>query len=181
MSSTKKHKKKKCLKCGTLLLIKNWATYDQKKRYYVCKTCRKIIDKKSHQADSNYAKKQKNRYRSRRSAVILAYGNACAICGEDDYTKLTINGDINYLYNNIIQKPEHQVTCYNCNKTPYKSKYATEYKSQLVQQYKCQKCCEERIERLIIINYYKILLCYNCYMSQLATDKFIREYPELQK
>lgn len=182
MPSTKKRQKRKCLKCSIPLSSKNWTTYDQKRGYYVCKQCRKGLDEKYHQADSDYAKKQKNRYRSRRSAVILAYGNACVTCGEDDYTKLTINGDINYLYNNIVQKTGHQITCYNCSKKPYKSKYALEYKIQLVQKHSgcCQECQEERVERLIIIDS-GILLCYNCYMSQLAAEKFAKEHPEAEK
>ena len=178
MSSTKKCRKKKCLKCSTPLSSKNWATYDQKQGYYVCKQCRKSLDEKYHQADSDYAKKQKNRNRARRSAVILAYGNACVTCGEDDYTKLMINGDINYLYDNIIQKTGHQVICYNCSKTPYKNKYAIEYKRQLIQMHGecCQECSEGRLERLTITD--GELLCYNCKMSKLAADNFAKEHPE---
>lgn len=182
MPSTKKRRKKKCLKCGVSLSLNNWATYDQKRAYYICKPCRKKVDEKSHRADSDYAKKQKNRYRMRRSAVILAYGNACVTCGEDDYTKLTINGNINHLYDSIVQKSGHHVTCYNCSKTPSNNKYALKYRKQLVRLHGgcCQMCPEERAERLTITPDKK-LLCYNCYMSQLAADKFAIEHPEAEK
>jgi len=167
-----------CLKCGVLLSANNWATYDQKWSYYICKPCRKMVDEKSHRADSDYAKKQKNRYRMRRSAVILAYGNACVTCGEDDYTKLTINGDINHLYDNIVQKTGHQVTCYNCSKKTL-SKYVLKYKKRLVELHGgcCQECLEERLERLIVTANSK-LLCYNCKMSKLAAEKYTKEYPK---
>lgn len=176
MSSTKKHRKKTCLKCGTLLSTKNWPVYDQKIGYYICKQCRKSVDEKYHQADSDYSLKQKNRYRMRRSAVILAYGNACVTCGEDDYSKLLINGNINYLYNNIVQKEGHRVTCYNCNKKPYTNKYALKYKIELIQSYGncCQKCPEDRIERLTITDNEE-LLCYNCHMSELSAEKYEKE------
>lgn len=176
MTSTKKRQKKKCLKCGTLLSSKNWASYDQEKRYYVCKLCRKISDEHYHQADLNYAKKQKNRYHMRRSAVILAYGNACITCGEDDYSKLTINGNINYLYDNIIITNGHQVVCYNCSKRPYKNKYIEQYKRETIQTFGgyCQQCPEEHIERLSITND-SVLLCYNCKMSKLYLEKHSEE------
>jgi hypothetical protein len=175
MTSTKKRGKKKCLKCATLLSSANWATYDQKKGHYICKTCRKSNDEKCHRADPNYAKKQRNRYRMRRSAVILAYGNACSICGEDDYTKLTINGSVNYLYDNIVQKAGHQVICYNCKQKPYKNKYVLKYKKQSTQLYGdcCRDCREDRIERLVITN--EQLLCYNCYHSQKAEKELKAE------
>lgn len=118
----------------------------------------------------------------RRSAVIWAYGNACAKCGEDDYTKLTINGSINFLYDNIVQSAEHQITCYNCNKKPYTNKYTLKYKRQMVQKLGgcCQGCSEERVERLTAAMIGK-LLCYNCYMSKLAAEKYAREHPEDEK
>ncbi len=179
MTSTKKRQKIKCLKCRVPLSSKNWATYDQKRSYYVCKQCRKSLDEKYHQADEDYAKKQKNRYRSRRSAVILAYGNTCVACGEDDYTKLTINGDINYLYNNIVQKDGHRITCYNCSKKPYTNKYTLEYKRQLVKMHggRCQECSEDKIERLTVTTDDR-LLCYNCHMSQVYNEKYP---PEAEK
>lgn len=115
----------------------------------------------------------------RRSAVILAYGNACIICSEDDYTKLTINGDVNYLYNTIIQKSGHRVICYNCDKKPYTNKYTIKYKQQLVLDNGgcCQECLEERIERLTITADGK-LLCYNCNMSKIAAEKYAKDHPD---
>lgn len=181
MPSTKKRRKKNCLKCHIPLSSKNWASYDQKKGHYSCKSCRKISDKQCHRNDPNYSKKQKNRYRARRSAVILAYGNACFKCGEDDYTKLTINGDINYLYNNIVQKTGYQVTCYNCQKIPYTNKYVLKYKRRLIKLYgkHCKTCQEDRIERLTIIN--KQVLCYNCYRSKKAAEELKLEELEAEK
>jgi hypothetical protein len=181
MASTKKQRKNKCLKCGISLTSKNWPVYDQNKSYYVCKLCRKRIDKKSHQADPDYSKKQNKRYRMKRSAVILAYGNACCICGEDDYTKLTINGNVNYLYDNIVQKIGHQVKCYNClNGKPYKNEYAEAYRKKIVKYYGgcCKECNEDKVERLTLTKNKK-LLCYNCKYSAIALKKYPPE-PEKQ-
>jgi len=170
-----------CLKCGVPLTLKNWATYDQNKSYYVCKLCRKDADKKSHQADLDYSKKQNSRYRMKRSAVILAYGNACSICGEDEYTKLTINGNINVLYDSIVQKIGHQVTCYNCSKgQPYKSKYMEAHRKKMVKYYGgCCRVCHERKIEILTLNKNKELLCYNCKYSKIAIEKYPPE-PEKQ-
>lgn len=181
MASTKKRRKKTCLKCGVSLTPKNWATYDQKKGYYICKPCRKLNDKKSHQADPDYSKKQNSRYRMKRSAVILAYGNACCICGEDEYTKLTINGNINYLYDSIVQKTGYQVTCYNCYKgKPYKSKYSEAHRRKIIKYYGgcCKECQIDKIE-MLTLSKNKELLCYNCKYSKLALEKYPPE-PEKQ-
>lgn len=181
MASTKKRRKKLCLKCAVSLSVKNWHTYDQNKGYYICKLCRKKADQKSHQSDPNYSKKQNSRYRMKRSAVILAYGNACAVCGEDEYTKLTINGDINYLYDNIVLKTGYQVLCYNCRFGKIlKSKYAEAERRKLVKYYGgcCKKCDTDKIEKLHLTKK-KELICYNCKFSQLWTDKYPPE-PEKQ-
>lgn len=180
MTSTKKRKKRICLKCSIPLSLKNWADYDKKKGYYICTSCRKIYDKRYHQNDSRYAKKQKNRYRARRSAVILAYGNACFKCGEDEYTKLTINGDINYLYNHTVQKDGYQVTCFNCKTHLYKSKYVLKYRLRLVKAYGkcCKHCKEDRIERLKIIN--RSVICYNCYHNKKAEQELEIEEKEIK-
>lgn len=181
MPSTKKRRKKICLKCNIPLTINNWATYDQNKGYYICKPCRKDADKKSHQADLCYSKKQNNRYRMKRSAVILAYGNACSICGEDEYTKLTINGNINYLYDNIVQKTGHQITCYNCSKGKlYKNKYAEAYRKKIVKYYGgCCKFCNTNKTEALNLTKERVLLCYNCKFSQLWIEKYPPE-PEKQ-
>ena len=181
MASTKKRQKRTCLKCGISLTPKNWATYDQNKSYYICKPCRKIQDQKSHQADPEYSKKQNSRYRMKRSAVILAYGNACTICGEDDYTKLTINGDINYLYNNIVQKSGYQVLCYNCKcGKQFKNKYTELQRRKLVKYYGgcCKDCNVDKIEYLQLTKN-KELLCYNCKFSRIELEKYPPE-PEKQ-
>lgn len=151
-----------------MLTTQNWANYDQKKSYRICKNCRKVKDRKYHQADTNYAQKQKNRYRMRRSAVIWAYGNVCTVCAEDDYTKLTINGDINFLYDSIVIKDGYQVICYNCSTQPYKSKYNLRYKKAQLLPYgnSCKKCKELRPECLIIRE--QQIFCYNCYYSYKA-------------
>jgi hypothetical protein len=169
MISTKKYKKRNCLKCKNLLNEQNWNIYDKKKSYFICILCRKNNDKKNHQSDGYYSIKQRNRYRMRRSAVILAYGNACNICDEDDYTKLTINGDINFLYDNIVQKDGYKITCYNC----YKNKPISKYKYKLIEMYggNCKNCKENNAKKLFI-NKDKELLCYNCHYSQIAIFKY---------
>jgi hypothetical protein len=107
----------------------------------------------------------------RRSAVIFQYGNQCAQCGEDEYTKLTIDhkngggsahrremggaGIVDYLYNNLINKDGYQVLCYNCNCSKnviYKDKYALRDKKIVIEHYGsvCNDCKEDRIERLTI-------------------------------
>lgn len=164
----------KCLKCGISLTLKNWAVYDKNKGYYICKPCRKSRDKKCHQSDLNYSKKQNGRYRMKRSAVILAYGNACYICGEDDYTKLIINGNIDFLYDSIVQKTGYHVTCYNCHKgKPYKNKYAELYRKKIVKYYGgcCKECELDKIEALTLTKN-KILLCFNCKYSKIAIEKY---------
>lgn len=174
MASTKKRRKKKCLKCSISLTTKNWADYDQKNGYYVCKPCRKIVDQKCHQSDPNYSKKQNGRYRMKRSAVIFAYGNACANCGEDEYTKLTINGSINYLYDNIVLKSGHQVLCYNCRYgNQLQNKYAESYRRKLIKYHGgcCQICSNDKIECLNLTKN-KELLCYNCKYSKLWNEKY---------
>lgn len=181
MASTKKRRKKSCLKCGISLTPDNWTTYDQNKCYYICQSCRKRVDKKSHQTDLDYSKKQNSRYRMKRSAVILAYGNACGVCGEDDYTKLTINGNINYLYDNIVQKTGHQVICYNCKHgKPFKSKYTEKYRVRTIKYHGgcCIECKEDQIEKLSL-NKKRELLCYNCKYSRLSIEKYPPE-PEKQ-
>lgn len=182
MASTKNRKKMVCLKCNILLTKQNWGKNDRKIGYYICKGCRKIKDNEYHKLDPDYGIKQRNRYRMRRSAVIWAYGNSCAKCGEDDYTKLTINGNINFLYDNIVQSAEHQITCYNCNKKPYTNKYTLKYKKQRVRNLGgcCQECAEDKVELLTTAVIGK-LLCYNCYMSKLAAEKYAEEHAEAEK
>ena len=181
MASTKKRRKKTCLKCGIPLTVKNWATYDQNNGYYICKPCRKDTDKKTHRSDPDYSKKQNSRYRMKRSAVILAYGNACGVCGEDDYTKLTINGNINYLYDNIVLKTGYQVLCYNCKHgKPLKSKYAEEYRRKIVKYHGgCCKTCGTNKTEALNLTKERALLCYNCKFSQLWIEKYPPE-PEKQ-
>lgn len=179
MTSTKKRIQKSCSKCTILLTSKNWNNGDKKIKYYICKSCRKIKDKKYHNKD--YAIKQRNRYRARKSAVILAYGNTCTKCGENEYAKLIMNkSNINYLYDNIVQKDGYQILCYNCSKPKlYKDKYFLKYKIQVINSYGgvCYKCQEDNIERLTL-NYTKNyrwliknqfptdldikVICYNC-------------------
>ena len=171
MASTKKSA---CIKCDVLLTSKNWANYDKNKSYYICKLCRKANDKKCHSND-NYTKKQRGRYRMRKSAVILAYGNRCVICEEDDYTKLTINGDINFLYNNIVQKDGYKISCYNCSK----NKLST-YKNKIIETHGgCCQICQENYVGKLMLNTNKQLLCYNCHYSQIAIAKYDLEDIEL--
>ena len=174
IASTKKRRKRSCLKCGIQLTTKNWSESDQKKSYYVCKPCRKIVDQKCHQSDPNYSKKQNGRYRMKRSAVIFAYGNACVNCGEDEYTKLTINGSINYLYDNIVLKNGYQVLCYNCRYGKrLQNKYAESYRHKLVKYYGgcCQICSNDKVECLNLTKD-KEILCYNCKYSKLWNEKY---------
>lgn len=117
----------------------------------------------------------------KRSAVILAYGNACCVCGEDEYTKLTINGNINYLYDNIVLKTGYQVLCYNCKHgKPFKSKYAEAYRSKIVKYHGgCCKICSTNKTEALNLTKKRVLLCYNCKFSQLWVEKYPPE-PEKQ-
>lgn len=117
----------------------------------------------------------------KRSAVILAYGNACSICGEDEYTKLTINGDINYLYDNIVLKTGYQVLCYNCKHgKPFKNKYAEAYRSKIVKYHGgCCKICSINKTEALNLTKERVLLCYNCKFSKLWFEKYPPE-PEKQ-
>lgn len=158
---------KKCRKCTVLLTNENWLNYLQKRNSYICTICFREYSKTHYKLDCNYNNKQKNRTRRRRSAVILAYGNKCNSCYEDQYEKLTIDcrgadtqyhkdlssNIINYLYNNPVQDGYH-VLCYNCSctkNTNYKDKYALRDKIKTIIEYggQCMICQENKIERLI--------------------------------
>lgn len=106
----------------------------------------------------------------RRGAIIFQYGNECKQCGENDYSKLTIDhitgggnlhrkqmstNIIDYLYNNLVDVDGYQVLCYNCNcskNVVYKDKYALRDKKKVIDYYGdfCVECNEYRIERLTI-------------------------------
>ena len=170
MSSAKKSSLKRCRKCGVILTTENWKIYDKNHSSYMCIECRKLKDKRYYITSPDYHKKQLGRYHMRRSAVIFHYGNQCKICGEDDYTKLTIdhiNGGgsqhrremttsiTDYLYNNSVDRDGYQILCYNCNCSKgivYKDKYALRDKKKVMEHYgnECFECHEERIERLTI-------------------------------
>jgi hypothetical protein len=170
MTSAKNLSPRCCRKCAIPLSEENWKSYDKKHSSYICIPCRKIKDKITYQNDPDYCKKQMARYRSRKSAVIHAYGDKCNQCGEDDYYKLTIdhiNGGGNthrktittniyeYLYNNLVDYDRYQVLCYNCNcskNVVYKDKYALRDKKKVMEAYGncCVDCNEDRIERLTI-------------------------------
>jgi hypothetical protein len=170
MKSQKNNSLKYCIKCGILLDNSNWIDYLKTRSNYICTTCYREYGKNYHKSDTDYSKKQRNRTRSRRSAVIFSYGNQCAYCAEDDYYKLTIdhiNNDggkhrkemvgniIDHLYNNIVQKDGYQVLCYNCNcskNISYKDKYNLINKKKVLDHYgnQCSICSEGRVERLTI-------------------------------
>ncbi len=170
MKSQKNKRLKHCIKCGVSLTKKNWLKYLVKRSNYICTPCYREYGKRYHKTDLDYNKKQRNRCRMRRSAVIFQYGNRCAQCGEDDYNKLTIdhvNGGgnahrkeirnciVDYLYNNLIDRDGYQVLCYNCNcskNVTYKDKYALRDKKLVIDHYGgfCAECKEDRIERLTI-------------------------------
>jgi hypothetical protein len=170
MDSQKNASQKYCIKCSVLLTEENWLNYLVKRSNYICTPCFREYGKTYHKSDPEYNKKQRNRSRMRRSAVIFQYGNQCVRCGEDDYTKLTIdhiNGGgnshrkemstniIDYLYNNLVDKDGYQVLCYNCNcskNVVYKDKYALRDKKKAIEHYgnECLLCNEDRIERLTI-------------------------------
>lgn len=168
MTSQKKLSLKNCLKCKEYLSSYNWNKYDKKVKHYICKICRKKQDKKRYRKNSDYSKKQMARYRSRQSAIIHSYGDACIFCGEDNYYKLIIdckNNDVkqtsnkiyNWLYNNPIQKDGYQILCYNCKcskNITYKDKYALRDKKRVIEAYgnQCVECGEDKIERLTIEN-----------------------------
>lgn len=170
MTSAKNPSLKKCRKCDVILTTENWKIYDKNHSNYICVECRKSKDKKYYQQSPDYNKKQLGRHHMRRSAIIFHYGNQCKQCGEDDYTKLSIdniNGGgsqhrreittniVDYLYNNLVDKDSYQVLCYNCNCSKnvlYKDKYGLRDKKKVMEHYgnECYECREDRIERLTI-------------------------------
>jgi hypothetical protein len=170
MVSQKNNSLKYCIKCKILLNNENWNSSRKKHGHYVCNICRKKQDDKNHQNDLKYGDKQLARYRSIRSTVIFFYGNKCAICGEEEYEKLTIDhihGQGNqhrkemttnitdYLFNNKVNMEDYQVLCYNCNCSKnvlYKDKTNLKNKIKVVENYGgcCAECKEDRIERLTI-------------------------------
>jgi hypothetical protein len=171
MVSQKNSSRKYCIKCNVLLTENNWLNYQAKRSQYICTPCFREYSKEYHKTDPDYNKKQRNRTRMRRSAVIFQYGNQCAQCGEDEYTKLTIdhiNGGgsahrkemgggsiVDHLYNNKIDRDGYQVLCYNCNcskNVVYKDRGALKAKMKVIAHYggQCADCKEDRIERLTI-------------------------------
>ena len=130
MVSQKESSLKYCIKCQAKLTNENWLAYLKPRSNYVCTPCFRNYGKNYHKSDPDYSKKQVRRYRSRKSAVIHAYGDKCAQCGEDDYYRLTIDhisgggnahrkeittNIYDYLYNNLVDKDGYQVLCYSCN------------------------------------------------------------------
>lgn len=165
MDSGKNSSLKYCIKCSILLTDINWTLHDRKSSHYCCKECRKQQNNINRNNDIKYNDKQLARFRMRKSAVIFSYGNKCTLCYEDDYDKLLIDkiskkkriNIYDYLYNNVINKDEYQVLCYNCScskNTIYKDKYVLRDKNKVINNYGgyCIKCKEGRIERLIITN-----------------------------
>lgn len=167
MVSQKKARLKHCIKCGVTLTKENWPKCLWNRSNYICKPCFQAYGKTYYKTDPEYGKKQSARYHRRRSAVIHAYGDVCAKCGEDEYTKLTIdhvknNGakhrkevphTVDYLYNRPVDKNNFQILCYNCNCSKgviYKDKYALRDKKIVMEAYgnQCATCGEDRIECL---------------------------------
>lgn len=194
MSSGKKRRLKKCHKCVVPLTKWNWSKCDRKIGHYICLGCRKGRDRRRHNSDLEFKKKRLDRYRMRRSAVIFSYGNECAKCQEDNYSKLTmckINGgrvDINFLYNNVVDKINYQVLCYNCRCT--KENKDQNKKAAIVHYGGCCSICnEDKLERLTLdcktsANLYRKLvkegftstelkvLCFNCYNDSIYQAKY---------
>jgi hypothetical protein len=190
-------KKRKCRKCLILLTKYTWDKGDTKISNYICKNCRKGNDRQRHNLDPEFKKKQLDRYRQRRSAVIFSYGNECSKCQEDNYNKLTmckIGGgrvDINFLYNNVPDKLLYEVLCYNCrctipNKDTNKKIVIAHYGGY------CFNCNEEKLEKLTLdINtntqfFYNLVkdifpfkdikvLCFNCKNDIIAFERYHSE------
>ena len=159
-----------CIKCGVILTNENWGLTRQKVSHYICMYCRKKQRKEHNENTPGYQDKQMGVDRNRKKLVIMAYGNKCAICNEDEYEKLTIdhiqnNGNIhrkrmkstiyNLLYKEPLQKDKYQILCYNCNcskNIEYKDKYNLINKKKVIEAYGgcCAECNENRIERLTI-------------------------------
>lgn len=170
MKSQKKSSQPQCIKCAVMLTAENWPIYLKPRSNYICLTCYRIQNKVRQNRDPLFNKKQKDRYRMRRSAVIQSYGDCCKYCGEDRYEFLTIdhinggnkhekemnyNNMIDYLYNNKINLDGYQVLCYNCNYSKNytgKDKHYAKDKASAIKNYGgwCQECKEDRIERLTI-------------------------------
>lgn len=170
MASQKYSDHKQCIVCQITLTDANWLAYLQKRSLYKCTPCFREYGKQYHKTDLEYNAKQRARSYMRRSAVIHFYGDQCAQCGEDEYSKLTIDhihgggtkhrkemgsNIIDYLYNNTISKDGYQVLCYNCNcskDVEYKDQQSYRKKQQVIEHYGCvcAECGEARIERLTI-------------------------------
>ena len=201
MVSQKNSRLKHCIKCRIRLNSKNWLKYLVKRSNYICTPCFRQYGQSHYPQDRSYNKKQRDRYRTRRSAVIFCYGNQCVKCGEEEYGKLIIchigtdksvtNNVINHLYDGLINKEQYQVLCYNCSKKPYKDIYALRDKKMVIEHYgySCIHCQEDRIERLTLSNkkksgiaWYRWLIkhnypddlqviCYSCYHYQQYLSK----------
>jgi hypothetical protein len=201
MLSGNKRSRAKCHKCVICLTRWNWAKCDRKIGHRICFGCRKGQDRRRHASDQEYKKKQLDRYRMRRSAVIFSYGNECVSCQEDNYNKLTMHKigggrvSIDFLYNNLINKVGYQVLCYNCrctdkaNKDPNKKAVIAHYGEY------CSVCKEDKLERLTLdintsakVFRYLVhdefpdldvrVLCFNCHNDRIVLEKYS---PEAEK
>lgn len=171
MESQKNSSQPSCIKCAVMLNDDNWPSYLKPRSNYICLTCYRAQTKARQQKDPLYNKKQNDRYRMRRSAVIQSYGDCCKQCGENQYEFLTIDhvhggGNkhrkevcssslIDHLYNNKVNPDDYQVLCYNCNCSKNytgKDKHYAKDKASAIKRYGgwCQECKEDRIEKLTI-------------------------------
>jgi hypothetical protein len=162
---------KYCIKCSTELTAKNWASYGKKRSAYICILCIKQQHHDYHKDNAEQQNKiQNNRRLYHKMSVLEYYGNKCANCGEATYETLTIdhihnNGaahrkemtrDIfNLIYNEIVNKEDFQILCYNCNCTKtieYKDRYHIINKNKVINAYgkKCAKCAISDIKYLTI-------------------------------
>lgn len=170
MLSTKNDDLKPCNKCCCTLTDENWTSYDKNNGRYICRPCRKAVDKKYYKDTPEYAKKQAARYHSRKNVVIHHYGDICTNCGEDEFKKLTIdhvnnNGGkhrratqghtYDFLYNNPIMSDGYQVLCYNCNcskNVQHKDKYHLRDRTKVFEAYggQCVECNTTEFKHLTI-------------------------------
>lgn len=81
-----------CIKCGTELNCGNWLPSRQRRNHHICAQCVRNDNTQRYQArKSNYLPAAKLVRATIKREVFIYYGGECQICGETDFTKLSLD------------------------------------------------------------------------------------------
>jgi hypothetical protein len=117
---------KQCVNCFIDLDYDNTRPCDIAQANYICKSCRKLRDKKRYFDKKEIIREQQRTYDfAVKLKIIEAYGSKCVCCGEETKEFLTIYHINNekkpsvklhlWLIKNNFPKDSYQLLCFNCN------------------------------------------------------------------